>query len=182
MSSLNFKRINRILKYKANRVKVYLDEYERPDKKHVFYDYVENKNGAGVLLIDQNGDLILIKQYRITLDRCDLEIAAGSIDEGEDYHEAAIREAEEETGYIPGMLVAVNNIIGSVGLFSERTMVYIGSDLKKGCIRRDPDEFMEIVTISLDKALHMINEGEICDSKTIIAILYYALNKNVIFK
>ncbi len=181
MSDLNFKRINRILKYKANRVKVYEDEYERPDKCHVFYDYVENKNGAGILLINKDGDLVLIKQYRITLDRCDLEIAAGSLDEGEDEAEAALREAEEETGYIPQKIFKVNNIIGSVGLFSERTMVYIGYDLKEGTIRRDPDEFMEVVTLSLDKALSMINEGEICDSKTIIAILYYALNKNVIF-
>ena len=181
MSDLDFKRINRTLKYKANRVKVYIDEYERPDGKHVFYDYVENKNGAGILLINSDGDLILTKQYRITLERCDLEIAAGSLDEGEDEEGAALREAEEETGFIPNKLYRVNNIIGSVGLFSERTFVYIGTDLKKGRIRRDPDEFMEVVTLSLDKALSMISEGEICDSKTIIAILYYALNKNVIF-
>ena len=193
---LEFKRIKRELKYEAHRVKVYEDEYERPDKVHVHYDYVENRNGAGVLLVDDEGMPILVKQYRITLDRCDLEIAAGCYEddesetkegsyEGEESGNlkkakmAALREAEEETGLIPAKLELVNNIIAAVGLFSERTAIFIGTDLKEGKIKRDPDEFIDLVKLSLDEALNMIKTGEICDSKTIIAILYYALNINV---
>lgn len=180
---LEFKRIKRELKYEAHRVKVYEDEYERPDKVHVHYDYVENRNGAGVLLVDDEGMLILVKQYRITLDRCDIEIAAGCYedDESENLEKAkvaALREAEEETGFIPTKLELVNNIIAAVGLFSERTAIFIGTDLKEGKIKRDPDEFIDLVKLSLDEALNMIKTGEICDSKTIIAILFYALNIN----
>ena len=191
------KLINRELKYKAHRVKVYEDTILSPEGEEFHYDYVENRNGSGVLLVDEDGKLIFVKQYRNILDDYDIEIPAGCVEPGDfqvdkpfddnkresfensdsPFFKCAVREAEEETGYIPDKLTFINYIIAAVGLFSERTAVYIGTDLKKGNIHRDHDEFIDIIRLTPEEALQYIHEGKINDSKTIIAILAYQ-NRN----
>ena len=56
--------LKRDIKYKAHRVKVYEDTLVRPDGKKVYYDFVENRNGSGVLLVDKDENLLFVKQYR----------------------------------------------------------------------------------------------------------------------
>ena len=192
------KLLERNLKYKAHRVKVYEDVIKTPEGNKVFFDYVENRNGSGVLLVDDDGKLLFVKQYRNCIDAMDLEIPAGCAEpedfkdgnpesaarftkedfssEDNPFYICAMREAEEETGLVPEKLEFINYIIAAVGLFSERTAVYIGRDLKKGKMDRDDDEFIDIIRLSLDEAMEYIRTGKINDSKTIIAIMAYKLS------
>ena len=193
--------LNRNLKYKAHRVKVFEDELETPEGDKVYYDFVENRNGSGILLVDEDGKLLFVKQYRNALRRMDVEIPAGCVEEKDfdsddenkillrdsrdiykredfensenPFYKCAIREAEEETGMIPGKLHFVNYIIAAAGLFSERTAVYIGTELKKGRVNLDPDEYIDIIRMTPDEAIENIRCGNICDSKTIIAVFAY---------
>ena len=193
----SYKLLNRELKYKAHRVKVFEDTLERPDGEKVYYDFVENRNGSGVLLVDNEGKLLFVKQYRNSINDFDIEIPAGcaETDDFENgfkfensrqsfesfdnpFFKCALREAEEETGLIPKKLTFVNYIIAAAGLFSERTAVYIGTDLAEGEIKRDPDEFLDIIRLTPDEAMEYINNGKINDSKTIIAIMAYMLSIN----
>ncbi|MCR5215140.1 MAG: NUDIX hydrolase [Eubacterium sp.] len=199
------KLVDRRLKYKAHRVKVYEDEIETPEGQRVYYDFVENRNGSGVLLVDTDGKLLFVKQYRNCVNRMDIEIPAGCAEPSDfdgfnldsmtrdqlsdsftredfespdnPFYKCAVREAQEETGLIPGKLKFVNYIIGAVGLFSERTAVYIGSDLKKGSLNMDEDEYIDLVRLSLDEALELVKTGNINDSKTILAIFAYKICK-----
>lgn len=195
--------LDRRLKYKAHRVKVYEDTLKTPEGDEVYYDYVENRNGSGVLLIDEEEKLIFVKQFRNSVGRLDIEIPAGCVEEKDFEHSSendisrlisspedhygreefesddnpfmkcAMREAEEETGFVPDKIHFINYIIAAAGLFSERTAIYIGTDLKKGKVTLDPDEYIGIVKLSLEEALDYISEGKITDSKTIIAIYAY---------
>ena len=188
----------RTLKYKAHRVRVYEDEIITPENEKVYYDFVENRNGSGVLLVDPDGKLLFVKQYRNALDRYDIEMPAGCVepgdfDEGVEYkfdgadpkyfeseenpfYRCALRESEEETGLIPGRLEFVNYIIAAVGLFSERTAVYIGLDTKIGKENLDSDEFIDIIRLTPEEAMEYVKSGKINDSKTIIAIQYFYIN------
>ena len=171
------KLLNRELKYKGHRVEVYEDEIQTDDGKLLHYDMVHNRNGAGILLVDDSGDkeeLIFVKQYRNVLEKYDIEIPAGCQNfPEEDFKICALREAEEETGYIPEKIHYLTKIIAAVGLFDEMTAIYIGKGLKKGTIQRDEDEYIDIIRMSLDEALDMIYKNKIIDSKTIIAIFAY---------
>ena len=203
----SLKLVKRTLKYKAHRVKVYEDTLETPEGQQVHYDFVENRNGSAVLLVDENGKLLFVKQYRNCVNRMDIEMPAGCAElpdfdsanetgqkslydaadkfTREDFESAdnpfyicAMREAEEETGYIPGKLTFINYIIAAVGLFSERTAVYIGTELKKGEVSLDDDEYIEVIRLTLDDALKYIHDGMINDSKTVLAIYAYAAMKS----
>ena len=185
------KKIDRTLKYEGHRVKVYEDTMLTPDGEKLYYDYVENRNGAAVLLVDAEGKLVFVKQYRQVLDGESVEIPAGCMEprdvtgspdiltkgeapeDMEAFISCAKREAEEETGLIPGKLTFINYIVASVGLFSERTAVFIGTDCEKGSVNRDSDEYMDVIRLSVNEALDYINRGFIHDSKTILAIYAY---------
>lgn len=163
--------------YDGKVVTVYKDYLKTPAGNTVCYDYISHKSngGAGILLVDENEYTYLVRQYRNSINAVDIEIPAGGYSFlGESGESCAIREAEEETGYIPEKLYHVSDIVSAIGTFDERTDVYIGTCLKKGSIKPDPDEYIEIIHIPVSEAQSMIYEGRIIDSKTIVALLAYS--------
>lgn len=157
-------------------VSLYRDYLKKPDGNIVEYDYVKHKSGggAGVLLVDANEYTYLIRQYRNTISGICIEIPAGGYSyPGEPGETCAIREAEEETGYIPGKVYHVANMISSVGAYDEKTDVYIGTDLREGKVNLDEDECIDVVHMPVCDAINMIYDGKIIDSKTIVALLAY---------
>lgn len=173
---VEFKRKKMELLCDSKIVSLYKDYLETPDGKTVVYDYIKHKNGggAGVLLVDDKECTYLVRQYRNSIDGVDIEIPAGGYSyKGEPGEECARREAEEETGYIPGKLYHVVNMVSSIGTFDEMTDVYIGTELKKGSTKFDSDEYIDMLYVSVDEAVKMIYDGKIVDSKTIVALFAY---------
>ncbi len=173
-NELSFKRLGRELKYEGNRLKFYEDTYEMPDGNVIKYDYIQNRNGAAVLPVDDDGRLVLVKQYRPPLDGVTLEIPAGSLDyPEEDFTVCAKREAEEETGIIVGELKYISTVYPLTAFVGEKTNVYIGFADGYGEKKPDFEEFINVERITLEEALDMIAKGVIVDSKTIIAVFAY---------
>ncbi len=167
-------------------VALYKDYLTTPDGNTVVYDYIKHKNGggAGVLLVDDNEYTYLVRQFRNSINAPSIEIPAGGYSyAGEAGDVCAKREAEEETGYIPGNLYHVTNMVSSIGTFDERTDVYIGWDLKKGNKHFDPDEYIDLLHLPIEEAIDMVYKGEIVDSKTMVALFSYKdLKSKGIFK
>ncbi len=173
---LEFNKNKSELVYDSKIVALYKDTLTTPRGNTVVYDYIKHKSGggAGALVVDDNEYTYLVKQYRNTLDKVNIEIPAGGYSYvGEKGLDCALREVEEEIGFIPQNMYHVANMISSVGTFDEKTDVYIGTNLKKGERKLDPDEFIEIIHIPIDEAISLIYSGEIIDSKTIVALLAY---------
>ena len=176
-----FKRKKMELVYDSRIVSLYKDYLETPKGNIVEFDYVKHKPGGGssVLLVDENEYTYLVRQYRNTISGICIEIPAGGYSfPGESGEVCAMREAEEETGLIPEKMYHVANMISSVGAYDEKTDVYIGTNLKKGKVNLDEDEYVELMHISIADATKMIYTGEIIDSKTIVALLAYRDMKN----
>ncbi len=178
---VEFKREKMELVYDAKVVELYKDYLTTPGGNTVCYDYIKHKRGggAGVLLVDEQENTYLVRQYRNSIDSVDMEIPAGGYSfVGEKGIDCALREAEEETGFIPQKMYHVADMVSSIGTFDERTDVYIGTNLRSGTIKLDPDEYIEIVKISVDSAIELIYKGEIVDSKTIAALFAYKQMRN----
>jgi nudix-type nucleoside diphosphatase (YffH/AdpP family) len=145
---------------------------------------IKRQDASAVLLFNTDTQkVILTRQYRYPvadqLNEDLLEILAGKIDEGEESIDAAIREAEEETGYH----IRKENIrflihcFASPGYSSERFHLYYATvtsdDLKsKGGGLAAENESIKLVELSLDHFKQMIKEGSIQDAKTILAAMY----------
>lgn len=173
MSNL-FKREKLELAYKAHIFDVYNDYLTLPDGNKVVYDYIKHVPGACILPVDDDGNIILVSQYRNAVDKLTLEVPAGCMNEGEDPMQCANRELEEETGYTAGEIIYVMKTYLLISTSNEYTYVYIGKNLQPGKRNADPEEFINVKKYSLDEALDMIKAGDIIDSKTIIAIYAYA--------
>ncbi len=172
--SNSFKREKKELAYKAHIFDVYNDYLTLPDGNKVVYDYIEHVPGACILPVDDEGNIILVSQYRNAVDEITLEVPAGSMNEGEAPEQCAKRELEEETGYIADNIIYVMKTYLVISTSNEYTYVYIGKNLHEGRRNMDPEEFINVRKYTLKEALQLIKDGTIIDSKTIIAIYAYA--------
>lgn len=137
-------------------------------------DVVRHPGAVAVFAVDDDGRVLLVRQYRVALGRTMLEIPAGKIDAGEDPVTAAARELREETGCEAAALVPLISVVTAAGFCDEVVHVYRATGLTCGEPSADDDEFVEVEWLGLDVLLARIVAGEVDDSKTVAAALLYA--------
>lgn len=171
---------NRNLIHKGAIVDVYQDEMLLPNGNTEMWDYIEHRLGAAcVIPILDNGKIVLVRQYRHALDRYTLEVPAGSRDsKTEDTLYCAKRELEEETGYTSRDISFLISIKTTVAFCNESIDVYMAKNLISGKQHLDEAESINVVEYELEELLDMIYTGKLQDSKTVSAILAYALKVN----
>lgn len=134
-------------------------------------DIMLHNGGVGILPLDPDGNVILVQQYRYGASEFLWEIPAGKLEKGENPYDCAVRELEEETGFISESITYLGKLNPSPAIMSEIIYLYLAKDLKPGVRHLDADEFLEVEKIPLPKAYQMVWDGEITDAKTQIAIL-----------
>lgn len=157
--------------YDGKILKLFVDGVELPDGSESKREYVRHCGGAAVLLIE-GGKVALVKQYRYVYGKEIYEIPAGKLDDGEEPIEGAARELEEETGY-RAELKRLAEIYPSPGYTDEVISVYMAVNAKFIGQKTDEGEFLSCEFVPLDEVVQMIERGEICDAKTVVAIYKY---------
>ncbi len=143
------------------------DEVELPNGKHSFREYAVHKGAVCVLPLTDEGEVVLVKQYRYACGRVFLEIPAGKLESvNEDPHEAALRELREETGAQCRTLTPLGTLISSPAILTEKIRMYLAEGLTFGETDPDEDEFLEIVKMPLCELVKKVLDGEVEDAKT----------------
>ncbi len=138
------------------------------------WDFIKHNGAAAVVPVDDEGRLIMVKQFRNALDRYTLEIPAGGLQSPEEpTRTAAARELSEETGYTSDHLELLLSIRTTVAFCNEKIDIYVADHLVPGSQHLDEDEFVQIFAYSVEELTEMIYSGQIQDSKTVAAILAY---------
>jgi ADP-ribose pyrophosphatase len=128
-------------------------------------------------LSDPTGDdpqVLLIKQYRYAANEYLYEIPAGRLDPGEDPADCARRELQEETGCTAANVEHLYTFYTTPGFCDEIIHIFMAVGLEHGEHSREHDEFLEVETVPLSRALEMIKDGTIKDSKTALGLFYAA--------
>jgi len=168
------KRVDRILKYKGSILDFYTDVIESPDGHRADWDFIDHRGAAAVVPVLPDGRLLMVRQFRNSLDRDTIEIPAGGLDGwDEPTIKAAARELEEETGYKSDNLVKLISVVTAVAFCNEVIDVYLARDLIKTEQHLDQDEFIEVEAYSLEELKDMIFAGKIQDSKTVASVFAY---------
>ena len=124
--------------------------------------------------VDDEGRLIMVKQYRNALERYTLEIPAGGLQTAkEPTLDAAVRELEEETGYKAEHVELLISIYTTVAFCNEKIDIYLATGLTPGKQHLDEDEYVQVGAYTVEELTKMIFAGEIQDSKTVAAIMAY---------
>lgn len=158
--------------YEGKIVNLRVDTVELPDKKYSKREIVEHPGSVGIVAITDDGDMILVEQFRKPVEKKLLEIPAGKIEINEEPKETALRELYEETGYNAGKIDYLFEFYTSPGFSDEKMYLFLATGLVEGEANPENDEYIDIVRIKLEDLTEMILRGEIADSKTIIGIYY----------
>ena len=174
--SEHFKRLKRELKFKGAIIDFYQDTMEIDGNHTATWDFINHKGAAAVVPVTKEGKILMVRQYRNALDRYTLEIPAGALDAvDEPGIECASRELEEETGYKSNNLEWLITLRTTVAFCNEKIEVFVARDLIPSHQHLDEDEFIDLKEYTLDELKEKIFSGEIEDSKTVSALMSYAV-------
>jgi ADP-ribose pyrophosphatase len=151
-------------------VHLYVDTLQLPNGNTARRETVRHSGAVAIVPLDDDGNVILVRQYRHAASRALLEIPAGTLNQGEDPDQCAIRELQEEAGYKPGKLQKIGGIFVAPGYSTEFIHLYLATDLTASRLDMDVDEFIEVQHMPLSEVLGRIRSGEIPDAKTICAV------------
>ncbi len=141
------------------------------DGRTVLREVVEHAEVAAIVPMDAEGNVTLVRQYRLPAREALLEIPAGGAEDGESTEDAAQRELREEIGYRAGRLERLCGFFVSPGYCSEVIHVFLATDLVEDPIDGDADEVIALERMPLADAVRLIETGGIKDSKSIIGLL-----------
>jgi ADP-ribose pyrophosphatase len=151
-----------------------IEEIEDPPGNNRKCEIVSHPGGSVVVPLLDDGDVILVRQYRYPHKKFILEAPAGKLEPNEDPLRAAQRELQEETGYTAEHYEKLTAMYTTPGFCSEVLHIYLATGLKKSKQGQNLDEGEHSLTVEcfpLPTAVEMIVRGEISDSKTIAGIL-----------
>lgn len=170
---MNFyeKTISKETIFEGKVVSLYIHNVELPNGKESTREIVVHRGAVGIVPVDNNGNVILIKQFRKPVEEELWEIPAGKLDNGETPEKCAERELCEEIGFKPTVLIRLTSIYTSPGFSNEVIHLFLAKGLEEDKIENDEDEFLTSSTYTFDELMGMINQGKIKDSKTITGIL-----------
>ena len=169
----NIKRIDRKLAHKGSIVEFYTDYMELPDHKIAKWDFIKHKGAAAIVPVTSDGKIVMVHQYRNSIERETLEIPAGAVNPGETKEQAAIRECEEETGFKALEVKHLFDLYTTVAFCNEQIGIYYTTHLEQGTRHLDEDEYVNVEIHDLDALIQMIYDGKIQDAKTMSALLAY---------
>jgi len=149
-------------------------------REYIFKDTVFAKDvvrfGQAVAIVPIVGsEVILIKQFRPSLNKWILEVPAGRVEVGEVLEDTARRELIEEVGYNAKTLIKLVSIYPAPGYSDEVLHIFLAKDLTYVGSRPEVGELIEVVKVELDRALEVILSDEVVDAKTLISLLILKL-------
>jgi ADP-ribose pyrophosphatase len=150
------------------------DRVRLPDGREAVREWIDHSGAVLVVAQLDDGQLVFIRQFRYPVGRVLLELPAGRIDPGEGPEACARRELREETGYEARGWDLLGTIDPCVGYSNERIDIFLARNLTSVGARPDPEEFLEIVALSIEEAEESVRDGRISDAKT-MAALFLAL-------
>ena len=151
---------------------VFEDTVELPDGKSATREYMRHVGAVCVVPLLDDGSVLLERQYRYPVGEVLVEIPAGKLnDKLEDPREAAARELLEETGAVAGALIFLGRFLPACAYSDELIHMYAAKSITFREQKLDADEFLNVFTMPLEKAVREVLAGNIPDAKTQTALL-----------
>src|SRR5881296_154471 len=163
--------------YKGKVVVLNVETVTLPNGATVDLEVIRHPGAAAIVPMEDDGTVVLIRQFRHAAGGFIYEIPAGKLLPGEDPRDCAARELEEEIGYRASSFELLTSIFTAPGFADEVIHIYKGTGLTKGRQKLDHDEVLHVVELPIEKAIAQIQDGTIRDGKTIVGLQAVYLQK-----
>ncbi|HEY9447851.1 MAG TPA: NUDIX hydrolase [Burkholderiales bacterium] len=158
--------------YDGVLLRVISDEVRLPDGSTSRREYIRHPGACMVVAFLDERTILLERQYRYPMRRHFIELPAGKIDPGEDPLATAQRELREECGYLASSWRHLATLHPCIGYADERIELFLARDLAPCEAKLDDGEFLEVMPVSVDRALAWVREGRITEAKAITGLLW----------
>jgi 8-oxo-dGTP pyrophosphatase MutT (NUDIX family) len=169
-----FKTLSSKSVYKNKWMEVFEDEVEYPNGTKGIYGYVKRSDGASVAVVNQNNEILLIKQYRYPTKAYEWNVPGGGLD-GDDPEVAARRELKEEAGIEVNHLELLIEAYPLSSLSTEKGYVYLARVENIELVKEDVSDGDELIVekkfVPIEEAVRMVEAGEISDADTCCVVL-----------
>ena len=156
--------------YRGRVVNLNLETVTLPNGATIELEVIRHQGAAAVVPLTDDGNILLIRQYRHAAGGYIYEIPAGKIDPGENPLDCAAREVEEEIGLRASSLAPMLSFYTTPGFTDEVIYLFLATGLTPGTQSLEHDEVLEVVEMPLEQAVRHIADGTIRDAKTIIGL------------
>jgi ADP-ribose pyrophosphatase len=146
-----------------------------PNGIEVELEMVRHPGAAAVVPFVNEHEMLLVRQYRWATGGWIYEIPAGKLLPGESPQHCAERELAEEIGQRAGKLEPLGSIWTVPGFSDERIHLFVASELTAVPKAHESDELIEVLRAPFRDVLEMALQGELCDSKSLSALLRVVL-------
>jgi 8-oxo-dGTP pyrophosphatase MutT (NUDIX family) len=171
-------RLSRRTAYDNPWITVYHDQVLRPDGQPGIYGVVHFKNLAvAVVALDNQDRVLLVGQYRYTLDLYSWEVCEGGAAPGEEPLDAARRELREETGFSARAWELLLRAHLSNSVSDEEAFCYLARDLQPGTARPEGTEQLQVRWVPFAEALDMTFRGQVTDALSVLTLQRLALRR-----
>jgi ADP-ribose pyrophosphatase len=147
------------------------DTLKTPSGHQTTLEIVEHDGSVVLVPVDEQGNILFVRQYRPAAGRDLLELPAGTRNGKEPFEECAAREIREETGMEAGRLQKLGEFYVAPGYSNEYMAVFLATELKPNPLDADEDEFLELERFGIREVSEMFERGEVPDSKSLAAWL-----------
>ncbi|MSQ11830.1 MAG: NUDIX hydrolase [Dehalococcoidia bacterium] len=134
-------------------------------------EIVEHAPAVVIVPVDDQGRVLLVKQFRLATGEELLEVPAGGMERGEDPKAAVQRELQEETGFAADEVVPLGRFWMTPGWSTEEMHAFLARGLRPGTLRQEEDEDIRVVPVPLSEVPERIKRGELRDAKSIAALM-----------
>jgi len=155
-------------------------QVELPNGETALREVIRHPGASAVVALDEENNIILVRQHRVAVGRLTLELPAGKLDSpDEDPFLCAQRELAEETGFTARHWQKLTCFETTPAFCTERIHLYLATGLHQGDSHLDEDEFLSVSRMPLTQAIANVMNGTFRDGKTALGIMLAAATLGV---
>jgi 8-oxo-dGTP pyrophosphatase MutT (NUDIX family) len=165
--------------YRSDWLTLAVVDVVMPDGTQIDHHVVRLPREAAGTIITRDGKVLLLYRHRFITDTWGWEIPAGAVDDGETIEQAAIREAVEESGWLPATVNEVCRFHPANGVMQQTFHIFVSNDAVDSGQPADCNEAVRVEWFTVDTVRAMLAAGDINDGLS-FGGLSYALGQSLL--
>ena len=158
----------------GRRVTLRVERVVLQDGTETLRDIVQHPSSVVIVPLEEDGSVVMVRQYRKAAGRELLEFPAGVMEEDASPLEAARRELREETGLDATELIELGNFFAAPGSMTERLYSFLATGLFPNPLAPDEDERITLERMPFAEAVRLARAGELNDAKSLASLMLAA--------